>query len=104
MINQVADKNLKLIFKDGNKDGKLEVVVIRSDEFEGHQYVMSFKQKNGNTSLDHFTPIGEVSTDDPGRIPPRFFNPAIKQARAIFSDYRRRNKDKALSAQARMIA
>ena len=81
------------------KDGILVEVIIENGPFEMH-----FTQKGGGrrTSLAWFKRF-DGSTDEPGYIPRHYFYPAINQARAIFADYRRRDKSRALSSQARMI-
>jgi len=96
-----------LIFEGENKRGALKAVIIVSEEWQGHKYKMYFRRnEKGIVFLSGSKAIGEyVSRSDPNWIPPRFLTPAIKQARAIFSNYRRR-EEKALSeqqTQARMI-
>jgi len=96
-------KKPQLVF-DGEK---LKAVVITSEKLEGLQAEMTFIQKNGEVSLDHFNWIGDYApTDDPDWIPQMLFGPALNQARAIFSDYHRRSKEhrkqKAPTSQARL--
>ncbi|MDP1538824.1 MAG: hypothetical protein Q8M00_02215 [bacterium] len=99
------EKKVELVFEDGDKNKALKAVIITSEKFEGLQVKMVFVQKNGRTSLQRFNWIGDyIPTDDSGWIPGRLFDPAILQTRAIFSDYRRRKKNKKASlVQARLI-
>jgi len=103
-ISEVTEKNKPQLLFDGEE---LKTVVITSEKFEGLQVKMTFVQKNGRTSLGPFQWIGDyVPTDDPDWIPRRLLGPAINQARAIFSDYRRgkrHHKQKPQTSQARLI-
>lgn len=82
----------KLIF---DEKGNLREIIITSEKLEGQQVKMKFVQKNRKTSLDRFQWIGDyIPTDDSEWIPGRFFKLAIRQARAIFADYREKEKNK----------
>jgi hypothetical protein len=71
-----------------DKDGKLISVTIITDKWEGQQYRIYFWRDN-DKMRNSFQPIGEHSSL---WIPGRLFNPASKQARAIFRDYRRQEE------------
>lgn len=89
VVKEINPK-VKLIFKDGDKNGPLETVIIRTEEWESQQYLIHFEQKNRRTSVRKVISIGEYCpTDDPGWAPPCLFKPAIDQARAIFAKYGR---------------
>ncbi len=87
-----TDKRPELIFKDGNKDGELVTIIITSEVFNEEQYKMWFEQKHGMTSIAYYESTGEYKPQV-DMVPARFFNPAIHQARAIFSDYRKKRKN-----------
>lgn len=93
----MTDLNIELgqkVESVADKDGKLTVVIL-SEEFEGQKYRMRFQQKHGKTALVHLDSVGEYTPKgDPGWVPARFFNPAISQARAIFTDHRARERKK----------
>ena len=112
-IDSKLDPKVKLVFEGGDKTKKLEVVIIRTDEWEDQQYIIHFEQKNGKTCVCKVTPIGKnISTDDPGWAPGCLFTPAIDQARAIFAKYGRpdrkdrpkRKKTKVPQGQARLFS
>jgi hypothetical protein len=112
---QEIDRRPKLIFENGDKEnGKLLMVIIVSEEWEGRQYKVYFCQKDGRTCIDHFEliNINYECTDDLDWVPKRFFDPDInhiKQARAIFAKYglpdrHRKSKNKKIRApQARLL-
>ena len=85
-------EKVDLIFKDGDKSKDLLTVVITSEKFEGLQAKMFFSQKGpkkNETFLLYFKWIGDyIPKGDLNWIPQRFFKPAIRQARAIFTKYR----------------
>jgi len=109
MIGARDDSKVKLVFEDGDKNKKLEMVIIRTEEWERQQYIIWFEQKDGEICVRQTIPIGEyISTDDPYFVPRCLFNPAITQARAIFADYGRRprhhrKKTKTPKEQARLL-
>jgi hypothetical protein len=51
---------------------------------------MKFGYKNGKVDLLRFKPPDD-SLDDPDHIPPMYFYPSIRRARAILSSRKKRN-------------
>jgi len=84
------ERKIDLVFKDWDKNKELLTVSIISEEFEGMQVKMFFGEKNNIISLIFFKWVGNYIPKDIDWIPQRFLKPAIRQARAIFADYRRR--------------
>lgn len=94
------EKRVDLVFEDGS----LLTAIITSENLEGLQVKMFFGQKSPDRdiSLLYFKHVGEYFPQgDPDWIPQRLFKPAIRQARAIFNKYQKKEK---LNQQARLIS
>lgn len=93
-VSQGVDKDPKLIFF---ANGNLETVIIKSEEWEGHQYKIWFRRDRKNKIYVYrFESIGEYPSTE---ILPHCFNPALKEAKTRFaiyypSSHRNRSKKK----------
>jgi hypothetical protein len=92
-VKEKKDERPKLVFENGNKNGKLLLVIITSEDFEGRQVRMVFFEENGEIKLKRFEEVGEyVPTDDRDWIPGVLYDPGADQARAIFGKYNPKTK------------
>jgi len=80
-----------------NRESIIVGVIIRDEQ---RLFKMYFREKGGEVFLDeNRSARDDGCLDDAGWFPPYAYEPAIKQARAIFAKYRKSEKSKAQQGQ-----